>query len=262
MIWENEASWYDWFHKGNSATSSNFGENEGNIQSSALLTSKSKKKLISISDIDFDFAKIDFAISISISILDIDFDFDFAKIDFAISIWISILNIDFIFAKVDFAISISNSIMRNSGMLPSFSSKIGRCRWISFVKSLISWCLILSNHAHESILEYFSSDGCCLHFPCKLVHVAEFPLWIIHIIVANFVNHAHERLLQYFSSNGCCLHFPPNLEDVAESSQLLLIWMISQRKFLHFYWFWRKMKATSAWAEVLKKPLMRMIWEN
>ena len=70
-----------------------------------------------------------------------------------------------------------SSVLQLKRMLPSFSPQIGRCRWISFVKSVISWCLILSNHAHESLVQYFSSNGCCLHFPSKLEDVAEFPLW-------------------------------------------------------------------------------------
>ena len=69
-----------------------------------------------------------------------------------------------------------SSVLQLKRMLPSFSSKIGTCRWISFVKSIIPWCFIFSNHAHESLLQQFSSNGCCLHFPPKLEHVAEFPL--------------------------------------------------------------------------------------
>ena len=70
-----------------------------------------------------------------------------------------------------------SSVLQLKRMLPSFSPQIGRWGWIPFVKSVISKCLILLNHAQESLLQYFSSNGCCLHFPPKLVHVSEFPLW-------------------------------------------------------------------------------------
>ena len=70
-----------------------------------------------------------------------------------------------------------SSVLQLKRMMPSFSLKIGTRRRISFVKSVISWCLILSNHSHERLLQYFSSNGCCLHFPHKFVDVAEFSLW-------------------------------------------------------------------------------------
>ena len=61
-------------------------------------------------------------------------------------------------------------------ILPSFSFKISRSGGISFVKSEISWCLILFNHAHESLLQYSPSKEYCLHSPHISLDVPEFAL--------------------------------------------------------------------------------------
>ena len=69
-----------------------------------------------------------------------------------------------------------SSVLQLRRMLPSFSFKISRSGGISFVKSVISWCLILSNHAHESLLQYSPSNGYYLHFPHLSLDVDQFAL--------------------------------------------------------------------------------------
>ena len=94
-------------------------------------------------------------------------------------------------------------------MLPSFSPQIGRSGGIFLVKSDISWCVILWNHAHESLLQYFTSNGCCLNFPHKSVEVEEFPLW----------NHSYQNA------------------KFCQIMRMRAFFSTSQRKFLHFHWF-------------------------
>ena len=106
------------------------------------------------------------------------------------------------------------------------------------VTRVSSVLLLIKTHPY-SFFEYTWSFFECHKYPdChdRLFRVVW--VWIL-VVLKNALMHAHD------------------LRKLG-----IMISLILQRKFSEMFQFWGKMKAISVWAEILKKALMRMIWEN
>ena len=137
------------------------------------------------------------------------------------------------------------------------------------------WCKVILWNFHNMILRGIIS---------MLIMIKH---WYMSLYWSNWKN--FEKML--FSLNRHCFHFASdqivafiqalssicwenegnirlswNTEEGSHAHALIelgiLIWLTSRRNFIQFYQFVGQMKATPVLAEVLKKALMRMLWQN
>ena len=84
-----------------------------------------------------------------------------------------------------------------------------------------------------------------------------------YLITLNNLIELMRLIWRYWGSSNDSIEECNHAHDLIDLTKLgIMISIILQREFSDMIQFWGKMKATSVWAEVLKKALMRMIWEN